>query len=239
MSVGFDLDDTAIPISDLTGYRVRSEDLDRLLPPAAAGGIGPMNASSALHKGTLSRRDSSGLFLAGGGGGGGIRGGGSGNAGRLFPLQDPGGKLEQLAESESVGGGGGGGAGCGLGVRASAADEAGTAEAFISGVYFPLLSVLMPKWMEQLAGNGDDADSSKTVLLVSGVGQPRNEAHRLEDNSTEVRAARTHARACWIFVCVGWCGVASSSVSCCACRMCKRFLGESSLPVWLGLYIRS
>lgn len=38
----------------------------------------------------------------------------------------------------------------------------------------------------QLAGNGD-GDSAKTVLLVSGVGQPRNQNHRVEDNSTEVR----------------------------------------------------
>ena len=180
--MGFDLDDTAIPISDLTGYRVRSEDLDRLLPPAAAGGVGPRNAS-ALNKTPLSRRDSSGLFLAAAGG----RRGGSGSSGRLYPTQDPVGKLEQLTESESGGGGG-------LGVRANAIDEAATAEAFISGVYFPLLSVLMPKWMEQLAGNGDDADSSKTVLLVSGVGQPRNEAHRLEDNSTEARQRSFFAR---------------------------------------------
>lgn len=121
----------------------------------------------------MNRRDSSGLFLSGSGGG---------SSGRLNSLQDPGGKLQQLTENDD--------GGDGLGVRANAADEGGLAEAFISGVYFPLLSVLMPKWMEQLAGNGDDADSSKTVLLVSGVGQPRNEAHRLEDNSTEARRAR-------------------------------------------------
>lgn len=188
LSVGFDLDDTPIPILDLTGYRVRSEDLDRLLVPAAAGAGDRKNAS--VSRKALNRRDSSGLFMAaaggvGGGSGRSSRSGGSGSGGKLFPLQDPGGKLQQLKESEA------GGDGDGRGVRANAADEgAMTAEAFITGVYFPLLSVLMPKWMEQLAGNGDDADSSKTVLLVSGVGQPRNEAHRLEDNSTEARRAR-------------------------------------------------
>lgn len=39
----------------------------------------------------------------------------------------------------------------------------------------------------QLEGSGD-GDSAKTVLLVSGVGQPRNERHRVEDNSTEITA---------------------------------------------------
>lgn len=190
MSVGFDLDDTPIPISDLTGYRVRSEDLDRLVAATAAGWVDRKNFS-ALPK-TLHRRDSSGLFLTPAAAGGSRVGGGSGSSGRLYPLQDPGGKLEQLTESESGGDGRGGGddGGGGLGVRANAADDGATAEAFISGVYFPLLSVLMPKWMEQLVGNGDDVGSSKTVLLVSGVGQPRNEAHRLEDNSTEARRAR-------------------------------------------------
>ncbi|CAM9132139.1 unnamed protein product [Ectocarpus fasciculatus] len=88
-------------------------------------------------------------------------------------------QLQQLKEDGSGDGGCGGGKGEG--------------EAFISGVYFPLLSVLMPKWMELLAGSGDDVDSSKTVLLVSGVGQPRNEEHRLEDNSTEVTAVLMEA----------------------------------------------
>lgn len=184
LSVGFDLDDTPIPISDLAGYRVRSEDVDRLLAPAAVGG--DRKNASGLHK-TMGRRDSSGLFMAGGGGGGGGSRGGSGS-GRLFPLQEPGGKLQQLRESES------GGGGDEPGVRANVVDEGEAVEAFISGVYFPLLSVLMPKWMEQLTGNGDDAGSNKTVLLVSGVGQPRNEAHRLEDNSTEAR--RTRAAFC-------------------------------------------
>ncbi|CAM9212885.1 unnamed protein product, partial [Laminaria digitata] len=33
LSIGFDFGDTPIPISDLAGYRVRTEDLDRLAPP--------------------------------------------------------------------------------------------------------------------------------------------------------------------------------------------------------------
>ncbi|CAM9341794.1 unnamed protein product [Pylaiella littoralis] len=179
VSVGFDLDDIPIPISDLGGYRVRSEDLDRLVS------AGRENASG-LHGG-MHRRDSSGLFMAGRGG---CR---SGSSNRLRPLHDPGRAqhlLQQPKGSENGrrggGGGGGGGGRVGLGVGTNAADEG--AEAFISGVFFPLLSVLMPAWMELLAGNGDDVDSSKTVLLVSGVGQPRNEEHRLEDNSTEVTA---------------------------------------------------
>lgn len=40
---------------------------------------------------------------------------------------------------------------------------------------------------EQLGRSGD-AGAAKTVLLVSGVGRPRNQKHRLEDNSTEVTA---------------------------------------------------
>ncbi|CAM9417093.1 unnamed protein product, partial [Ectocarpus sp. 12 AP-2014] len=186
VSVGFDLDDTPIPIFDLAGYRVRSEDLDRLAPAA-----GRRSSSNLLRK-VLNRRDSSGLFLAGSGGAGAGGSGGGGGTGRSHPVQDPGRRqlllqqkqpqLQQLKEDGSGDGGCGGGGG-----------GKGEGEAFISGVYFPLLSVLMPKWMELLAGSGDDVDSSKTVLLVSGVGQPRNEEHRLEDNSTEVTAVLMEA----------------------------------------------
>ncbi|CAM9520378.1 unnamed protein product, partial [Hapterophycus canaliculatus] len=195
VSVGFDLDDTPIPISDLAGYRVRSEDVDRLAAPAAAdGGRGGAAGSSLPLPRGMNRRDSSGLFMASRAGNTG-RGGGSGV--RSFPLQDPGRtqqqqrqhlqqlNLQQLKEMESGAVGCGGSGGSGGGGDHGSQDG----EAYITGVYFPLLSVLMPKWLEQLDGNGDGADASqKTVLLVSGVGQPRNEEHRLEDNSTEVTA---------------------------------------------------
>ncbi|CAM9477883.1 unnamed protein product [Scytosiphon promiscuus] len=111
----------------------------------------------------MNRRDSSGLFMMEGESGGG-RGVGSGQPG-AGPKEDVGGS-EELQDGE----------------------------AYITGVYFPLLSVLMPKWLEQLDGNGEGADASqKTILLVSGVGQPRNEEHRLEDNSTEVTAVLMEA----------------------------------------------
>lgn len=203
--MGFDLDETPIPISDLAGYRVRSEDVDRLATPAAdAGRESAVGSSLQLPRG-MNRRDSSGLFMVSRAGSSGGDGGGSGVG--SFPSQEPGRtqrqqqhlKLRQLLEmeSEKADSGSGDGGGCGIGeTRAGSKEKDGGSsgsqhgEAYITGVYFPLLSVLMPKWLEQLDGNGDGADTSqKTVLLVSGVGQPRNEEHRLEDNSTEVRLA--------------------------------------------------
>lgn len=194
MSVGFDLDETPIPISDLAGYRVRSEDVDRLATPSAEtggrGGAGDDAGGGLQLPRGMSRRDSSGLFMMTRAGKAGVR---------PFPLQDPGRTqqvqqtLQRLKETES----GGGGSSSESGDHGATGDDTGAqdGEAFITGVYFPLLSVLMPKWLEQLDGNGDGADASqKTVLLVSGVGQPRNEEHRLEDNSTEVSCACSPCR---------------------------------------------
>jgi hypothetical protein len=60
--------------------------------------------------------------------------------------------------------------------------------ASIIGVYFPLLSVLMPKWKQMITENGKDV-SRKIVFLVTGVGTPRSDEHKLTDNSTEAVAA--------------------------------------------------
>lgn len=57
----------------------------------------------------------------------------------------------------------------------------------ITAVYFPLLSLLVPKWKESIVASGD-YDCRKMIVLVSGVGTPRNPEHELEGNSTEVIA---------------------------------------------------
>ncbi|CAM9747199.1 unnamed protein product [Discosporangium mesarthrocarpum] len=58
---------------------------------------------------------------------------------------------------------------------------------YIMGVFFPLLSVLIPKWKEQLL-DSSDGNCKKTIVLVSGVGQPRDQdkdPSLEESNSTE------------------------------------------------------
>lgn len=153
LSIGFDFGDTPIPISDLAGYRVRTEDLDRLAPPGR-------KITKVLQK-TMNRRDSSGFFMVSSDRGrasrlpqdsdSGERGHGKGD--------EPGArKKEAKGRKKSKGEG-----------DLSGGDIEG--EAFISGVYFPLLSVLMPTWMEQvrkrciLSHNlGMDGEGSRRVL---------------------------------------------------------------------------
>jgi hypothetical protein len=67
----------------------------------------------------------------------------------------------------------------------------------INAVFFPLLSTLLPRWIGQIADKfGLDATTSKSkttkvkkvIVLVSGVGSPRNWTHTINGNSTQVCA---------------------------------------------------
>lgn len=133
LSIGFDFGDTPIPISDLAGYRVRTEDLDRLAPPGR-------RITKILQK-AMNRRDSSGFFMVGSDGGRGAsslpQDTESGQRGRGKGGEPGARKKEAKGRRKGKEGGNSGGG-----------DVEG--EAFISGVYFPLLSVLMPTWMEQV-----------------------------------------------------------------------------------------
>lgn len=57
----------------------------------------------------------------------------------------------------------------------------------LSAVYFPLLSMLIPKWLTEVDSRGK-GESRKIVFLVSGQGTPRDETARVQDNSTETTA---------------------------------------------------
>jgi hypothetical protein len=59
--------------------------------------------------------------------------------------------------------------------------------ATLSAVYFPLLSMLIPKWLTEVDSRGKGR-SRKIVFLVSGQGTPRDETARVQDNSTEITA---------------------------------------------------
>ncbi len=56
---------------------------------------------------------------------------------------------------------------------------------YIDGCYFPLLSVLVHKWLEQLESNGNLNESRKIIILVSGRGMPTDPNARSVDNSTK------------------------------------------------------
>ena len=65
----------------------------------------------------------------------------------------------------------------------------------INAVFFPLLSTLVPRWLGQIADKfgGNDAkvknsNVKKVIVLVSGVGSPRNWTHSASGNSTEMCA---------------------------------------------------
>jgi hypothetical protein len=69
----------------------------------------------------------------------------------------------------------------------------------INAVFFPLLSTLLPRWLGQIADrfggtdvimskSGKSANVKKVVVLVSGVGSPRNWTHSISGNSTQVCA---------------------------------------------------
>eukprot|EP00804_Cyclotella_cryptica_P010687 CCRYP_005495-RA/>CCRYP_005495-RA protein AED:0.02 eAED:0.02 QI:97/1/1/1/1/0.66/3/318/899 len=69
----------------------------------------------------------------------------------------------------------------------------------INAVFFPLLSTLLPRWLGQIADrfggtdatmfkSGKSPNVKKVVVLVSGVGSPRNWTHSISGNSTQVCA---------------------------------------------------
>ena len=68
----------------------------------------------------------------------------------------------------------------------------------INAVFFPLMSTLLPRWLGQIADKyGNDATNSrlfknsnvkKVIVLVSGVGSPRNWTHSVSGNSTQICA---------------------------------------------------
>lgn len=59
----------------------------------------------------------------------------------------------------------------------------------INAVFFPLLATLMPQWQARIRQTYDHHTNPKQVLiLVSGVGTPRNWTHSMTGNSTQVCA---------------------------------------------------
>ncbi|KAL9191414.1 hypothetical protein ACHAXT_001120 [Thalassiosira profunda] len=72
----------------------------------------------------------------------------------------------------------------------------------VNAVFFPLLATLLPRWLGQISDTfGDKEDGSskvaapllsphvkKVVVLVSGVGSPRNWTHSVKGNSTQACA---------------------------------------------------
>jgi hypothetical protein len=76
----------------------------------------------------------------------------------------------------------------------------------INAVFFPLLSILLPRWLGQIADKfgGEEGACKKSppalvaplpsphvkkvVVLVSGVGTPRNWTHSISGNSTKMCA---------------------------------------------------
>lgn len=149
LAVGFNLDAIPIPISDLAGYRVRSEDEDLLSRPPQA------ENASLSGRVYMNRRNSSGQFMK--------------------PEEDVNSSKRQSCMSsrnQQEGAGRHGGIKEGLEWRGDGGQDEDTVEnrtkqaedkeeeddeddeaepeAFISGVYFPLLSVLMPRWIDQV-----------------------------------------------------------------------------------------
>jgi hypothetical protein len=60
----------------------------------------------------------------------------------------------------------------------------------INAVFFPLMSTLLPRWLGQIADKYGLGKSStnvkKVIVLVSGVGSPRNWTHSISGNSTQI-----------------------------------------------------
>ena len=57
----------------------------------------------------------------------------------------------------------------------------------INAVFFPLMSTMLPRWLGQIADKlGKSSNVKKVVVLVSGVGSPRNWTHSVSGNSTQV-----------------------------------------------------
>mmetsp|Transcript_19651 Transcript_19651/g.27791 ORF Transcript_19651/g.27791 Transcript_19651/m.27791 type:complete len:730 (-) Transcript_19651:183-2372(-) len=59
-------------------------------------------------------------------------------------------------------------------------------------VFFPLLATLLPRWHQSIASkyskSGDGVRIKKVLILVTGVGTPRNWTHSITGNSTEACA---------------------------------------------------
>jgi len=57
-----------------------------------------------------------------------------------------------------------------------------------SGVHFPLLSIVLPKWLRIIVekfGYKNSQNTRKILILVTGVGTPRNWTHSVNGNSTK------------------------------------------------------
>ncbi len=70
------------------------------------------------------------------------------------------------------------------------ADNSGNTQSstcVVDAMYFPLLSVLVHKWLDTLEANGH-LDSRKIVILISGRGSPTDPTARCVDNSTKATA---------------------------------------------------
>jgi hypothetical protein len=64
----------------------------------------------------------------------------------------------------------------------------------INAVFFPLLGTLLPRWHAQIAekyATTDRQKLKKVLILVSGVGTPRNWTHSISGNSTQTCASLT------------------------------------------------
>jgi len=71
-----------------------------------------------------------------------------------------------------------------------ASQQTPTTQVYIDAVFLPLLSSLMRRWHEQINckfGNGNK-NVKKVIILVTGVGSPRNFTHSPTGNSTEACA---------------------------------------------------
>jgi cytidine deaminase len=63
----------------------------------------------------------------------------------------------------------------------------------LSHVFFPLLATLLPRWNRELttkyaSSSKDDVQLKRVIVLVSGVGTPRNWTHSITGNSTQTCA---------------------------------------------------
>ena len=58
----------------------------------------------------------------------------------------------------------------------------------IRHVFFPLLATLLPRWREQIEAKEYSHAPKRVLMLVSGVGAPRNWTHDARENSTEACA---------------------------------------------------
>jgi len=69
-------------------------------------------------------------------------------------------------------------------------NEATSAALQLSHAFFPLLATLLPRWQSELTKKyaSRDVALKKVVVLVSGVGTPRNWTHSLKGNSTQACA---------------------------------------------------